>query len=49
MEERNLACGTWPLIGHGIETYVLEHGCKPVALIVPIPCMGKRRFPRNAT
>lgn len=30
----NLARGTWKLIADGIEAYLRERGCKPVALVL---------------
>lgn len=31
---KNFACGAGKRIGHGIEQFTREHGCKPAALIL---------------
>lgn len=32
---KNFACGAGTLIGHGIERFILEHGCKPALILHP--------------
>lgn len=34
MNSIQLSCGIWPLVEHGIEQYVKEHGRKPYALVM---------------
>jgi hypothetical protein len=34
MKINDISCGTWPLIEHGINEYVRQHGQKPAALLL---------------